>query len=108
MARPVLIDETDGKCEICLGWSEANPPATKVRRCVACKEPVATGDKHEMQGNGYQSPRPDHFHLQATLGLNGRVAMFAELCLNCYREAYQRAYGKPFAPTVAETTPILG
>lgn len=106
MVRPILIDEADGKCEICLGWHELNPAGSKVRHCVVCHE--AVNSLQEMQGNGYQSPRPDHFHLKATLGLNGREAIFSELCFKCYCDTYERAYGRPYPPTlVAETTPIL-
>ena len=106
MARPVLIDEADGKCEICIASEQLNKANANPRRCHKCKEPV--NSLHEMANNGYQSPRPDHFHLQPTLGLNGRAAIFAELCFKCYCEAYLAAYDKPYPPSIAEeTAPIL-
>lgn len=94
MVRPVLIDEADGPCDICKEWKSLNNNENKVRVCIQCKEPV-NGLK-EMQGNGYQSPKPNHFHLKATLGINGREAIFSELCFKCYCNSYQEAYDKPY------------
>jgi len=87
MTRPVLIDEADGKCEICTKWSAGNESG---KCCNSCAGAVASGEN--MAGNGYQSPRADHYHLKSVLGLNGREAIFSELCLECYRAAFTEAY----------------
>lgn len=105
MKRPVLIDEQDGKCEICAEWQALNSSENKTRYCVTCKEPVSS--LTEMQGNGYQSPRPNHFHLKATLGLNGREAIFSEHCYGCYCALYKEVYNKPYPPAVSELSPTF-
>jgi len=97
MVRPVLIDEQDGACEICAGWRENT---TAGRSCNAC------GDTLEqylnMQGNGFQSPVPHHFHLRPVLGVNGRESIFAEYCVDCYLDAFKEKYPKaPLPDSVA-------
>jgi len=89
MARPVLIDPADGPCEICA----ARGPG----RCDSCDAPV--GEFEHMAGRGFQSPVPDHWHLRPVEGIAGRQAVYAELCLACYRKAFAAKYpGHPLPP----------
>ena len=80
--RPILIDQADGACELCA--------VHKSGTCDHCGEKIISGEW--MAGNGYQSPKPHHFHIKPVLGLQGREAVFSELCLGCYRLAHKEAY----------------
>lgn len=89
MPRPVLIDPADGPCEICAG----HRPGV----CARCGERV--GVYENMAGSGFQSPAPDHWHLRPVEGVSGRQAVYAEVCLECYRKAFAVTYpGHPFPP----------
>lgn len=86
LERPVLVDEADGKCEIC--------DAHEMTKCDACgkKIPVYLN----MGGSGYQSPKPSHYHIGVVGGVQGRRCKWSELCLECYKKEYLSNYGKEF------------
>lgn len=88
VARPVLVDEQDGACELCA--------AHEAGKCDGCGKQIPVYEN--MGGNGYRSPRPTHYHLRAVLGVNGREAVFGEYCVACYRQAYKEAYPKEKVP----------
>jgi hypothetical protein len=81
-ARPVLIDPADGPCEIC----ESRAPG----RCDRCHKPIPVYEN--MGGAGFQSVKPDHFHLAQIEGIAGRRAQWAEVCRECYREEHKTVY----------------
>lgn len=95
MTRPIIIDERDGACEICADW-RTKPEGFEgnAHFCNKCKEQLP--QMLNMQGNGYLSPRPDHFHLRPVLGINGREALYAELCADCYLDIFKEV--NPNAP----------
>ena len=80
--RPILIDESDGRCEICA----AHEPGL----CDLCKEAIPVYEN--MGGSGYCSPKPSHYHLVMVEGTPGRSARLEELCLDCYRQRHAEAY----------------
>lgn len=110
MNRPTLIDEQDGKCPICSGWDELK---VNGKHCADCKQLIP--DMLNMGSNGYESPKPDHFHLRPVMGISGRESMMAELCADCYLVRFSEAYPENDLPpsvvsnkrSVAEISPIL-
>jgi hypothetical protein len=82
LARPTLIDERDGVCNICT-----------LRRPGVCDDcGIGIPTYENMSGNGYQSPKPSHFHLEMVAGVQGRRAKYQELCKICYDALYERTY----------------
>lgn len=84
-SRPLLIDPADGPCEICARW-EARPKGT----CARCPAPVLPFQN--MGGNGFQSVRPDHYHLEMVGEAAGRRCKYAELCHDCYLADHAAVY----------------
>lgn len=89
--RPILIDEKDGRCELCAEHSDG--------KCDVCGKKLDPKDP-EMKGHGYQSVRPTHYHLEVIGGEGlmapGRRSMFAELCYKCHRADRKKVYGADY------------
>jgi hypothetical protein len=98
--RPELIDAADGPCPHCADWAAGKSrPGVAARHCDGCGGPIPP--YAAMQGQGFQAPRPHHFHVRGVgpAGQAGREAVFQELCWACYGAAFDRAYpGAPSRP----------
>ena len=81
-ARPTLIDERDGACEICADHKEG--------LCDNCGKKIAVYEN--MAGHGYQAVTPSHFHIAKVEGIEGRRAIFNELCQACYKKHRGEVY----------------
>lgn len=88
-ARPVLIDPADGACEICAAWTAAREAAGKPV-CGRCGKAVLPFQN--MGGNGFQSVKPDHYHLEMVGSEAGRRCRYAELCHECYLADHKAVY----------------
>jgi hypothetical protein len=98
--RPILIDEqSDGPCEACSHWAAECPVGSSegryLCRCFRCNNTVLRYEN--MNGFGFQSPRPHHYHIEPIpveggQALVGRRAVFETLCADCYLEAFGEAY----------------
>ena len=92
--RPAIIDENDGPCEVCS--SQVRGTCNKCgRKDLHCG--IHNDHTKHLDGAGFQSPKPSHYHLVPVEGVNGRRAHWAELCYNCYKGEYVEVYGiNPF------------
>ena len=93
--RPIKIDPADGPCPYCEQWAiqkERVIDGVKVRCCDDCGNPIPVYPN--MGGNGYDAQTTHHYHL-------GQITSQApptwlhiprELCLECYRVDYQKAF----------------
>lgn len=87
--RPVLVDPQDGPCELCAKHNDG-----VCDRCGAKKMyDKLTDHTRHIGNNGFQSPKPSHYHLSPVLGIAGREAYYDELCIDCYRKDYTAVYG---------------
>ena len=89
MSRPILIDPADGPCEICSARAEARGKAGKPI-CHRCGDSFHAFQN--MGGNGFQSVKPDHFHLEMVGEASGRRCQWAELCHVCYLAEHKAVY----------------
>jgi hypothetical protein len=90
--RPTLIDEgADGPCEICASWRALNQfrPAGK-RLCEQCMGPLPV--LPELEGHGYRSAAPHHFHIRPVGGVTGRECVWQELCFACFLATWRAAH----------------
>lgn len=89
MSRPILIDQADGPCEICADRVTANEKAGR-RLCTRCGAGFL--NYQNMGGNGFQSVKPHHYHLEPVEGTMGRRCVWDELCHECHVRDRQEAY----------------
>lgn len=87
--RPILIDPADGPCDICAGW-DAKRAAAGRPVCQRCGSGIPAFQN--MGGNGFQSVRPHHWHLEQVGDTAGRRAKYQELCHECYLADHKAAY----------------
>jgi len=87
--RPILIDPADGPCEICAGWEAGRAKAGRptCQRCGGAVLPF-----QNMGGNGFQSVKPHHWHLELVGDTSGRRGKYQELCHDCYQADHKAAY----------------
>lgn len=57
--------------------------------CWDCKAKLDPAREH---GNGYRSQTYDHLHVVEVDGKSAATAAFRELCLECYRIDFAKAY----------------
>lgn len=72
-------------------YLECEPCATRLRRiCWDCGAKIP--ESREMENNGYRSVTADHIHAMVIGGFSGASAAYRELCLECYRKDFGKAY----------------
>lgn len=86
-ARAPLIDESDGRCEICAGWAARkgvrDGRGQVIVPCDQCGKNLL--DDELSQGRGIQGCVPHHYHLRGIgpSSMPGKVGVFQELCKDC-------------------------
>jgi hypothetical protein len=109
--RPVIVDLSDGQCQLCEISTIRNAEATEqagrpVTSCSRCGNADFTEGLHNdttkwMRDSGFRSVKPSHYHLWiGQSSAAGKEAMWDELCLTCYRQDYMAAYPKAKKPPV--------
>lgn len=110
-ARSIIVDLSDGPCQLCAitearskaASESAGRPVPVCSRCGAddfTQGVHSDGTKH-MGSAGFRSVKPSHYHLWiGESAAAGKEAQWDELCINCYREDYMRAYPKAKKPPV--------
>lgn len=68
----------------------------KLGKCGRCG--IVMPEYSNMGRNGYQSPSPTHWHHSRIGGVPGFMAIFAQLCLECYRAEYALKYPNEVVP----------
>ncbi len=86
--RPTIIDLADGACEIC----KKHQPFF----CDRCGTKIK--NYREMNGSGFQSVIPTHFHITSVSGYEGKEAKYAELCYRCYVLDFATQYPEVTVP----------
>ena len=93
--RPLIIDLADGACDICKNH--------RPFFCDRCGTQIK--NYREMNGSGFQSVAPTHFHITSVVGYKGKEAKYAELCYRCYIFEFAEKYPEvtvPEEPSVNE------
>lgn len=104
-----------GRCPICREREAkkkvVSPSGRVYRRCDKCGKGIPRIP--QMQGAGFESHQPDHFH-QTRIDIGGRKsqplsdAVMLELCYECYLKDFAEAYpGEPL-PIIANVEEMLG
>jgi hypothetical protein len=84
-SRPIIIDVNDGPCELCA--------AQQAGVCYHCRVPIPNYEN--MNGSGYQSIRPTHYHIEMNMAISTlpiRRSFPVELCRECYRREWTYVY----------------
>lgn len=92
LTRPIIIDPSDGPCEICA--------AHKAGVCDRCEKKIKAKDP-SMGASGYQSVKPSHFHLRQIEGIQGKAGFHDELCYECHRADRLAVYGEGYGEQAA-------